>query len=157
MVLVPRSTMAGPVLWIVVLFRELLVGFTVGLVASLVFRAAEAAGRLTDVLRGANMADVLSPTSEERTSPVGDLYLLLASVIFLELGGLGYLAAAIHRSYEAVPIGVASPAGLRGAATVDAPLIEQRLARWLRRAILVLLLHHETPWTNSRDLFALRA
>jgi flagellar biosynthesis protein FliR len=61
---------------------------------------------------------VLSPTSEERTSPVGDLYMLLAAVIFLELGGLGHLASAVHRSYEAVPIGVASASGLRGAATL---------------------------------------
>ncbi len=119
----------GPAFWILLVTRELMVGLTVGLIASFVFRAAESAGRITDILRGANMAEVLTPVSDERTSPLGDLALLLAVVIFLELGGVGYLASALVRSYEAVPVGVTAPAGaLRDAAglvmTASAKLIE---------------------------------
>jgi flagellar biosynthesis protein FliR len=86
--------------------RELLVGVTVGLCAAVVFRAAEGAGQLVDVARGANLAQVLSPLSGERASPTGDLYLFLAIVIFLELGGLRVFATALGRSYEAVPVGM---------------------------------------------------
>src|SRR5258706_10339643 len=71
-----------------VLAREILVGLCIGVVVSFSFRAAEAAGRLVDVARGASMAEVLVPTSEERSSPVGALYLLLATLVFLELGGV---------------------------------------------------------------------
>jgi type III secretion protein SpaR/YscT/HrcT len=86
--------------------RELLVGLTVGLCAATVFRAAEAAGRLVDVVRGANLGQVLSPLSGERASPTGELYLFLAIVVFLELGGLRTFATALGRSYEAVPVGL---------------------------------------------------
>ena len=120
--------------WVVLAAREVLIGATVGLVVSFAFRAAEAAGALVDVVRGANLGEVLAPASETRTSPVGALYLLLASVIFLELGGLGRLVEALARSYDAVPLpGVgglvgASAGGLGGAAELilaaSAKLIE---------------------------------
>lgn len=104
---------AGPLLWMLLLAREAAVGLTLGFVASLVFRAAEGAGRLTDVFRGANLAEVISPVSGGRTSPLGELTALLAIVIFLELGGLGHLATALARSYDAVPITAAvTPAQL---------------------------------------------
>jgi flagellar biosynthetic protein FliR len=91
--------------WGVLAAREVLVGATVGLVVSFAFRAAEAAGGLVDVARGANLSEVLAPGSGARTSPLGALYLLAAVVIFLELGGLGRLVAALARSYDAVPLG----------------------------------------------------
>jgi flagellar biosynthesis protein FliR len=85
--------------------REVMIGATVGLVVSFFFRAAEAAGGLADVLRGASFAEVLAPDSGRRSSPTGALYLLLATVIFLELGGIGRLSFALARSYEALPLG----------------------------------------------------
>ncbi len=94
----------GPLGWPLILAREALIGATVGLVISFLFRAAEAAGGLVDLLRGASFGEVLSPISGARTSPIGALYLLLATVIFVELGGLGRLAVALARSYQAVPV-----------------------------------------------------
>ena len=103
----------GPALWILLLVRELAVGLTLGFVASLIFRAAEGAGRLSDIFRGANLAEVISPVSGGASSPLGELTLLLAIVIFLELGGLGHLAVALGRSYDAVPVAAtATPAQL---------------------------------------------
>jgi flagellar biosynthesis protein FliR len=116
-----------------VLAREILVGLGVGLVASFAFRAAEVAGRLIDVLRGASLAEVLVPTSDERASPVGALYVLLATLVFLELGGVPRLLLALLASYDAVPLaGGLTAANLRGAAWVvaaaSARLIEAALA-----------------------------
>jgi flagellar biosynthetic protein FliR len=70
-----------------------------------VFRAAEIAGQLADTLRGANMAEVLVPTSDERSSPLGALYLLVATLVFLQLGGVPRLLEALLTSYQAVPVG----------------------------------------------------
>ncbi len=106
---------AGPVAWLVLLCREVAVGTTVGFVGACFFRGVEAAGRLTDITRGANMAEVLSPVSEGRSSPLGDVWLLLACVLFLELGGVGHVARALGRSYEALPIGVATLGAMRAA------------------------------------------
>ena len=101
------------------LARELVVGLGLGLVVSFAFRAAETAGRLVDVLRGASLAEVLVPTSDERASPVGALYLLLATLLFLELGGVPRLLEALLASYDAVPLaGGLAPGTLRAAASV---------------------------------------
>jgi flagellar biosynthetic protein FliR len=91
--------------------REVVVGFCLGLVASAVFRAAEIAGRLADTLRGANIAEVLVPTSDERSSPLGALYLLVATLVFLQLGGVPRLLEALLTSYQAVPVGGGLGAG----------------------------------------------
>jgi flagellar biosynthetic protein FliR len=124
---------AGGLLLGVVLAREILIGLSVGLVASFAFRAAEAAGRLIDVLRGAAMAEVLVPTSDERASPVGALYVMLATLVFLELGGVARMLEALLASYDAVPLaGGLTAASLRAAASVvvvaSAKLLEVALA-----------------------------
>jgi type III secretory pathway component EscT len=107
----------GPAAWLLIAAREALIGAVVGLVVSFFFRAAEMAGGLVDVLRGANLGEVLSPASGARTSPVGALYALLATTIFLELGGLERLAVALGRGYQALPVaGGGAGAPLAGAA-----------------------------------------
>jgi type III secretory pathway component EscT len=111
----------GPLGWSMVVAREALIGATVGIVISFFFRAAEAAGALVDVLRGASFGEVLSPISGARTSPVGALYLLLATVIFIELGGLGRMAVALARSYEALPVSLLSPRAAGTAALALGP------------------------------------
>jgi flagellar biosynthetic protein FliR len=87
------------------LAREVVVGLCLGLVASAAFRAAEVAGRLGDTLRGANVAEILVPTAEERASPLGVLYLLLATVVFFQIGGVPRLVDALLSSYRTLPIG----------------------------------------------------
>jgi len=85
--------------------REVLVGLCLGFVADAAFRAAEMAGRLSDTLRGANIAEILVPTADERSSPLGVLYLLLATVVFLQIGGVPRLSAALLDSYRVLPVG----------------------------------------------------
>ena len=56
-----------------------------------------------DLVRGASSAEATSPSDGERSSPFGALTVLLALVIFCELGGIGHLAVALARSYDAIP------------------------------------------------------
>jgi type III secretion protein SpaR/YscT/HrcT len=102
------------------LAREVLVGVCLALVAAAVFRAAEIAGRLADTLRGANMAEVLAPTSDERASPLAALYLLLATLVFLQVGGVPRLIEALLHSYQALPLGGGLPPSPRRVALVVA-------------------------------------
>jgi type III secretory pathway component EscT len=125
----------GPVGWIVLAARELFVGLTVGLCVGAAFRAAEAAGRLVDLARGANQAEVLSPMSDERTSPTGDLYLFVSVVVFLELGGLRLFANALGRSYEAVPVAGASPLAFVGGLRPAAALVTATVGKLMESAI----------------------
>ena len=115
------------------LAREILVGLCLGLVASAAFRAAEVAGRLGDTLRGANVAEILVPTAEERASPLGVLYLLLATIVFLQIGGVPRLVEALLSSYRRCRSGAAwaTPAARRAALVVvaaSAKLIASGLA-----------------------------
>lgn len=96
----------GAVLWGLLIAREVMVGVVMGFVVACMFRAAEAAGQFTDVLRGASMAEALSPTGEGRSSPLGALMLLLAAVVFFEIGGLVHVTSALVRSYEAIPLSI---------------------------------------------------
>jgi type III secretory pathway component EscT len=121
-VLLASAAAAGldraPTAWLAVLVaRELLVGLVLGLVASAAFRAAEAAGRLSDTLRGANLAEVLDPTTGEQGSPLAALYLLVATLVFFQIGGVPRLLDALLGSYRALPIGAGpTAAGAGGAA-----------------------------------------
>jgi flagellar biosynthetic protein FliR len=115
------------------LAREIAVGFCLGLVASAAFRAAEIAGRLGDTLRGANVAEILVPTADERASPLGVLYVLLATVVFLQIGGVPRLVEALLASYRMLPLagGLGEPAVHRAALVVvaaSAKLIASGLA-----------------------------
>jgi flagellar biosynthetic protein FliR len=111
--LVASPPAGGAVAWALLATREVLVGVVMGFVCACMFRAAEAAGELTDVLRGANLAGALSPVGEGRTSPLGALMLLLAAVVFLEIGGIGRVVSALGRSYEAIPLGAPLALGER--------------------------------------------
>ena len=139
-----RVPSGGPVLWVLLLLREIGVGLVMGFVAAGMFRAVEAAGWLTDVVRGANLAEVIAPEQGSRSSPLGDLLLLLAVVIFLEMGGGGILATALARSYEAVPLAAPwpGPASLHAASflviAASAKLIEAAIG--LAAPVLVSLL-----------------
>lgn len=131
------------VAWTLLLFREVIVGLVMGLVIACLFRAVESAGRLTDVLRGANLAEVISPLSDERSTPLGNLFLFLAVVVFMEMGGAGYLASALARSYEAMPLGAGNQSQQAQQAALlvmiaSAKLIESAVA--LAAPVLVALL-----------------
>ncbi len=104
---------------ILLLARELLIGLVLGLVASAAFQAAETAGRLADTIRGANLAEVLDPTSGQRASPLGALYLLIATLVFFAIGGVPRILDALLASYRALPIGGGlDAAGARGGAAL---------------------------------------
>ncbi len=109
----------SPVLIAVLLGKEILVGLTLGFVASLPFYAADAAGRLADVARGAQQSQILVPQTGERSTPLGDFSLQLAIVVFLLLDGHLLFLQSLATSYEAVPIlTTPSAAGWGGAGQV---------------------------------------
>jgi flagellar biosynthetic protein FliR len=110
---------APATLVVAVLIKEVAVGFALAFVVGLVFYAAQSAGWLIDLSRGANLAETLVPQGGGRSSPLGTLYLLLAVVLFLSLGGHHLFIAAMGHAYQAVPL-LAFPAvdGLRAFAAL---------------------------------------
>lgn len=136
---------AGAMVWGLLVAREVMVGVVMGFVCACMFRAAEAAGRFTDVLRGASMAQVLSPTGEGRSSPLGALMLLLATVVFFEIGGMAHVSSALVRSYEAIPLNLhtrlaGSPGAMATVAMVSSAKLIESAVGLCAPAVVALLL-----------------
>ncbi|MCA9581220.1 MAG: flagellar biosynthetic protein FliR [Myxococcales bacterium] len=91
--------------------RESIVGTVFAVAASMPFWSLGWAGRLVDTWRGASLAEVLTPDGGERTSPLGDLYLMLGVVLFLAWGGHVLVLDAFADTLVAVPLGATSHAG----------------------------------------------
>ena len=94
----------SPVALVALLFKEVLIGAGMGLVTALPFAALEMSGRLVDTARGANLAEVLDPQSGQRTSPLGELHLLLGVAIFLLIGGHHAFLRTLADSFTAVRV-----------------------------------------------------
>lgn len=107
---VPAAPVGGAV-WFIWLLRELAVGFTLGWLGAVVFRAVEMAGQIVDLSRrtdGATEVDPAGPGASSAT-PLSALYALLAVVLFAELGGPAHVIAAFVRSYEVLPLFASRP------------------------------------------------
>lgn len=95
----------------VLLLKELLLGFTFGFVAALVFDAVRIAGQLIDNARGQTQATAFVPQLKERVSVTGDYLYQLNVVVFLLLGGHRLFIAALVNSFAAIPPQTMPPLG----------------------------------------------
>jgi type III secretory pathway component EscT len=118
--------------WPTLAVREVLVGTVMGLVCACWFRAAEAAGALIDAVAGVRIVGA-ALSGHGRGGAYAGLMLLLAIVIFLEIGGIGHVVLALAYSYEAMPVSAstsvasASQAALVSVIVASGKLIEAGL------------------------------
>lgn len=84
---------------------ELVVGFTVGFIANLVFTVFQAAGSIIGTQMGFGIIQIFDPVHQQRSSVVDEFYSVLATLLFLMLNGHHMLLMAIDRTYQAVPSG----------------------------------------------------
>jgi type III secretory pathway component EscT len=89
----------------VLVLEESLIGAVFALATSVPFFALDWAGRLIDTWRGASLAEVIAPPTGERTSPLGDAYLLFGIAVFVALGGHVLALRALAESFVTVPVG----------------------------------------------------
>lgn len=90
--------------YMVLLLKELFLGFVIGYVATEIFYAMEIGGRAVDVMRGANQAEVQVPELQLRVSPIGQFNFQLLLVIFCALNGHGYFIESVIESFRLVPV-----------------------------------------------------
>jgi flagellar biosynthesis protein FliR len=84
--------------------KELIIGSAIGLSVACVFSAVQFAGGLIDLTVGFSFANVMDPLQNTQISIVGQLYSLLASAVFLTIGGHTLLVGALVRSFDVVPV-----------------------------------------------------
>ncbi|MDQ3036196.1 MAG: flagellar biosynthetic protein FliR [Myxococcota bacterium] len=110
--LTPIAISASPPLppdlltFVVAIAREVAIGAVFAITISVPLYALDQAGRLVDAMRGASQSESESPAGD-RTSPLGNLHLLLGAVLFVALGGHRLVIAALGEGLIDVPAGAA--------------------------------------------------
>ena len=94
----------APVMIFLLYLKEAFYGISIGIAASIVFHAFEAAGAMVDNQRGAAQARLLIPQLGEQTSIFGNFNFLLGIVIFLSIGGHLFFFKAVIESYDLLPL-----------------------------------------------------
>lgn len=90
--------------FLLLMLKELFIGFSIGYVMSHIFASVETAGRFIDTARGAAMAEVLAPQTKSRATPIGTLYSQLLVVLFMVFGGHRIFIETFCYSFESLPI-----------------------------------------------------
>ena len=85
--------------------RELLVGLSIGLVVQVSFEALSLAGQTFSTTMGLGFATLVDPLRGANEAVVGQLFMILALLIWLSLGGHVMLISALAASFETLPIG----------------------------------------------------
>jgi flagellar biosynthetic protein FliR len=97
-----------PVGWLAVgraCLVEGLVGAALGWSAGLVVAGARQAGEIVGLQAGLSPAALLDPDAGEELTPLGHLYALVATAVFLALDGPLVLVRALVESYRVLPVG----------------------------------------------------
>lgn len=87
--------------------REIGVGIILGFVVQLAFGAAVFAGQAISMTMGLGFAMAVDPQNGVQVPVLSQLYVILATLLFLALDGHLLLIAAVIESYQLMPIGVA--------------------------------------------------
>jgi flagellar biosynthetic protein FliR len=94
----------NPVVFLVLMLKELFIGYAVAFVSTLIFYAMEIGGRMLDVMRGSSMAEVQVPELSLRASPLGDFKFHLLLVVYMAMDGHIRFIDALAESYRLVPL-----------------------------------------------------
>ncbi|WP_322881646.1 type III secretion system export apparatus subunit SctT [Pandoraea sputorum] len=96
------SELSGPTFFLL-LAKEALIGFVMGLPIALLFWAAESMGAMIDNQSGASVASVLNPASGNDVATLAALLNQIFMVSFLLLGGMSWLIDTLYQSYLSWP------------------------------------------------------
>lgn len=83
--------------------KELLIGWCLGIFASMPFHVVEIAGMYTDHQRGGASLLIQDPTIQTQTSPLGTIYNLILIYLFFVVNGPFVFIEVIFESYDIIP------------------------------------------------------
>lgn len=96
---------ASPILLLLLVIKEVLVGLIIGYVCMLVFSAIQTAGQFIDMQIGFSIVNVLDPMTGFHMPVLGSFKNLLAILLFLGIDGHFGLITAIMQSFQFIPPG----------------------------------------------------
>ena len=86
------------------IFKEILVGLAYAYILGALFAAVSAAGSLLDTLIGFNYGSLIDPVTGSQSSVLGQMYALIGVLVFIAIGGDGWVIQGVARTYELVPL-----------------------------------------------------
>ena len=99
-----QNTLLGPKL-ILIVFQELFIGLTVGLVLNICFAAVSLAGEKIAATSGLAFASQVDPTGGGQSPVISQIFYLFLIVIFFSVNGHLILLGLIYKSFEFYPLG----------------------------------------------------
>jgi flagellar biosynthesis protein FliR len=84
--------------------KELIVGMAFSFGIAALFAALAAAGAILDLSIGFMLGGVVDPLSGVQSSLLQQLYTMIGVMVFIAIGGDGWVIAGLARTYEAVPL-----------------------------------------------------
>lgn len=98
-----KSPIAFNPLLVLLVLKELFIGFLLGFLISIPFIIVQAAGILIDHQRGGASLLVNDPTVQNQSSPIGTLFNMVLIVIFYMIDGPFLFLDALVKAYEIIP------------------------------------------------------
>ena len=134
----PLIVSAPPLASALVAPREFVIGFGLGLLASLPFLALQYAGAITDSFRGESDGGQTDPSGGGTLQTFSVLYVVIGFAAFFSLGGLWVLVGLLYQSYAVWPIAASLPPLADGGAVLALMLMGETLATSVRLALPLL-------------------
>lgn len=106
---IPEQSVMGPLqptlpFVVSAIVLELLVGVALGLVGQLIFAGIEMAGRLISLKITLSFAQIVNTMTQQKTDVVGNLFSMLAILIFLSMDGDKIFINGLVKSFEVIPL-----------------------------------------------------
>jgi flagellar biosynthetic protein FliR len=101
------------------LIKETMVGLAFALVTGVVAAAITGAGSLLDTLTGFSLGALIDPITNVQATVFGQLYSIVAVMIFLLTGGDRLMVFGLAKSYELLPLGSLPSTGRLAALATD--------------------------------------
>lgn len=102
-ILSPEAPPAGSLL-LVPIILNFVFGGIVGYTAELIFATISAAGDMVNMQMGLSASTIFNPASKEQTSIIGNLFGYIATVLFMNIGGMYWIFQAFQRSFKIFPL-----------------------------------------------------
>lgn len=99
-----KSTIISDIDFVFLAFKELLIGFFLGLFSTVPFYTAQSAGIYIDYMRGSSMLMAQDPSMQTQASPIGLMFNFYLIVLFYALDGPLFFFNAIGTSFEVFPV-----------------------------------------------------
>jgi flagellar biosynthetic protein FliR len=87
--------------------REVLVGLSIGMGASMILSGIQMAGQIADTQMGLGLANVIDPMTNTQVSVMGQFFYTVSILVFLAVDGHHMLIQALVDSFSVVPLGQA--------------------------------------------------